>query len=252
MPAARAWRVGRCEKLLRRGRLCPPARPERAGSLETNSFDMMIDTRRTVEIEASPVRLLGLAALGIIMTAASAMAALRLVPNVPPGSFVEFAGYVGTVFFAACTALAVWRLFTSHGPVVTIAPEGIRDVRVAAELVPWNAVHDIKVWESNGQRTMVLAVDPAVEAGLTLTRMARWTRGANRALGADGLCVIAHGLKIGFDELLATSLAYARAWHAGAADARAADAREDGDARVGSVTGGAGLRAPDPRERWGR
>jgi hypothetical protein len=212
---------------------------------------MTIDTRRAVEIDASPFGTLGLAALGIIMTAASAVIAVHVIP-VPPGSYVEFAGYVGTVFFAACTVLILWRTFTAHGPVVTISREGIRDVRVAAEVIPWSAVRDVKVWESNGQRVMVLAVDRAVEAGLTLTRIARWTRGANRALGADGLCVTAQGLKIGFDALLATSLAYARAWHAGVADAPAhANVVEDGDAHAGSIAGEPGLQAPDPRDRWG-
>jgi hypothetical protein len=219
--------------------------------LNADGSHMTIDTRRAVEIEASPVRTLGLAALGIIMTAASAMIAVHVIP-VPPGSYVEFAGYVGMVFFAACTVLIVWRTFTTHGPVVTIAREGIRDVRVAAEVIPWGAVHDVKIWESNGQRVMVLAVDPAVEAGLTLTRIARWTRGVNRALGADGLCVTAQGLKIGFDTLLATSLAYARAWHEGATDTPAHADVQDGDAHAGSAAGGAGLRAPDPQDRWDR
>jgi hypothetical protein len=186
-----------------------------------DGFDMMIDTRRSVEVEGSPARMFGLAMLGVLMTALSAAVALHAFPNVPPGSFAEFFGYVGTVFFGACTVLLLWRAFTTRGPVVTITPDGIHDSRVAAEFIPWSAVSDINVWESNGQRVMVLAVDPAVEAGLGLTRIARWTRGANRALGADGLCVTAQGLKMGFDELLATSLAYGRAWHAGAAAAPA-------------------------------
>jgi hypothetical protein len=41
--------------------------------------------------------------------------------------------------------------------------------------------------------------------------MARWSRNANRALGADGLCVGSNDLKIGFEGLLSTSLAFARA-----------------------------------------
>jgi len=43
------------------------------------------------------------------------------------------------------------------------------------------------------------------------SRIARWSRGANRALGADGLCVAAQGLTIKFDSLLALSMAYAAA-----------------------------------------
>jgi hypothetical protein len=133
-------------------------------------------------------------------------------PTFRRAGFVEFCGYAGTVFFGAVTALLLWSAFTTYGPAVTITREGIRDGRLAAELIPWSAVNDIAIWENRGQRVMVLAVDPTVEAGLNLTRAARWTRGANRALGADGLCVTAQGLKIGFDELLATSLAYGRAW----------------------------------------
>jgi hypothetical protein len=40
--------------------------------------------------------------------------------------------------------------------------------------------------------------------------IARWTRGANRALGADGLCVTAQGLKIDYPALLATCMDYWR------------------------------------------
>jgi hypothetical protein len=49
----------------------------------------MIDTRHDVEIEASPIKMLGLAALGVLMTALSAAIALRAFPNVRPGSFAE-------------------------------------------------------------------------------------------------------------------------------------------------------------------
>lgn len=212
---------------------------------------MMIDTRHAVEIEASPVRMLGLAATGLLMTALSAAMALRALPNVRPGSPAELYGYAGTVFFGACTALLLWRAFTTRGPVVTLTREGIRDRRVAAELIPWSAINDIAVWKYRGQRAMVLVVDPAVEAGLGLTRIVRWTRGPNRALGADGLCVTAQGLKIGFDELLATSLAHARAWQSSAAVAPTdADANEDGGARARRSADRFGLRPPDPQERW--
>jgi hypothetical protein len=211
---------------------------------------MSIDMRRGVEIEASPVRMLGLAALGLLMTALSAAIALRVFPNVPPDTFVEFCGYAGTMFFAACTLLILWRAFTTHGPVVTITWEGIRDSRIAAELIPWSAINDIAIWEYRRQRVIVLAVDPAVEAGLTLTRMVRWTRGANRALGADGLCVTAQGLKIGFDELFATTMAYARAWHSGAAAPTDTIDHADGGAHARRALDRLGPRPPDPRERW--
>jgi hypothetical protein len=176
-----------------------------------DEFEMTIDTSRAVEIEASRAKLLGLAVIGVVMTALSMAIALHAFPKVQPGSLAEFTGYVGIPLFGACTLLALWRAFTAHGPVVTIAPQGIWDRRVAAEIIPWSAVKDIAVWKHRRQRYMVLMVDPAVEAGLHLTRMARWSRNANRALGADGLCVGSNDLKIGFEGLLSTSLAFARA-----------------------------------------
>jgi hypothetical protein len=58
-------------------------------------------------------------------------------------------------------------------------------------------------------------------------------------------------LKMGFDELLATSLAFARAWHLGAAAAPPyADAGEKNGAHTTGVADGSGLRPPDSRERW--
>lgn len=182
---------------------------------------MKIDTGGALEIEASAVRMLGLSVLGLVMTALSAVLALHVVPGVARGGLVEFCGWAGMVFFAACSAGILWRTLTAHGPVVTITPEGIRDTRVAAELIPWRAVDSIKVWESQGQRVLVLAVDPTVEQSLTLTRIARWSRGANRCLGADGLCITAQGLKLGFDDLLQASLSHARARHSHTAAALA-------------------------------
>ena len=172
---------------------------------------MTIDTSRAVEIEASPIKLLGIAVLGVIMTALSTAIAFRALSNVRPGSFAEFIGYVGMLLFGACTLFALWRALTTNGPVVTITREGIRDTRIAAEFIPWSAVNDITVWEHRRQRSIVLAIDPIVEARLNLSRMARWTRNANRSLGADGLCLGTNDLKIGFDEMLATTIAFAEA-----------------------------------------
>jgi hypothetical protein len=160
-----------------------------------------------LEISQSTWWMIVLAGLGILLTALSASIAFHLLPDIHPSSFQEFVTYAGIVFFAFATGLAIWRLLTVRGAVITITPEGIRDTRVAAEFIPWNAVAGISTWQYRGQRILVLAVDPSVESRLTLTRIARWTRGPNRALGADGLCVTATGLNISYDELRKTCLA---------------------------------------------
>jgi hypothetical protein len=121
---------------------------------------------------------------------------------------VGIAGAAGALFFGPATLLIVWRALTSAGPVVTLTPTGIRDIRVASAEIPWDAVRGISTWSHQGQNAMVIAVTPEIEAGLGLTAMTRMTRKANRALGADGLCITAQGLKTTYQDLLETTLAY--------------------------------------------
>jgi hypothetical protein len=159
------------------------------------------DSPQVIEIEGSPAKLLGLLGLGVLMTALSAAIAIPLLPDFRPNVIQQFVCYFGAIFFGACTVVIAWRLVTASGAVVTITPQGIRDTRVAAEFIPWRAVRKIHTWQFHRQKIMVLAIDPAVERQLTLTKAARWSRGANRALGADGLCITAQGLKIDYQTL---------------------------------------------------
>jgi hypothetical protein len=159
------------------------------------------DTPQVIEIKGSPAKLFWLCGLGVLMTALSVVVAIPLLPGFRPNAFQQFVGYGGALFFGACTVVLAWRLVTAGGPVVTITPEGIRDTRVAAEFIPWRAVRKLHTWGYAGQKIMVLAIDPAIELQLTLTKMAQWSRGPNRLLGADGLCITAQGLKIDYQTL---------------------------------------------------
>lgn len=175
---------------------------------------METDTSRTIEIEGSPTKLVILIACGVAMTGVSV--ALLFIPDYRDDWFVWLIGYFGAVFFGLGTLIATVRFLRARAPVVILSPAGIRDTRVSADTIPWRAIRNISTWSFQGQSVMVLAVDPTVERGLRLTIIARWTRKANAALGADGLCVSAAGLKIDYPSLLATAQAYARA-HGGAA-----------------------------------
>jgi hypothetical protein len=167
----------------------------------------MTDTSRTLRIVYSPVKLLAMVGLGLLMTALAII--VIFLPDVP--ALKRFiGGYVGSVFFGLGTVLVAWRLLHARGSAVTISPEGIHDPRIAAALIPWNAVTRISTWSYRRQKFVVLAIEPSVEAQLGLTRVARWTRGVNRTFGADGLCITATGLKIDFETLLQTCLAYAQ------------------------------------------
>lgn len=162
----------------------------------TNNAPVAIDPSATVEIAGSPLKLALLLILGIGMTALGGWMA------VAAGVVGAIVGVVALVFFGACTVMIFMRLMAGAGTVVTLSPQGIRDVRLSADTVPWPAVETIGTWSMQGQSFVVLGLDPSVEQGLKLSAVVRWTRAANAQLGADGLAVGAQGLKIGFDDLL--------------------------------------------------
>ena len=154
----------------------------------------------TIEIRYSPASMIGLLIGGVLLTAASGLIAFGWIP-VESGSFQQFIGYFGLVFFGLATLVELWRLIATKGPVVTLSRSGIRDVRIANEEIPWSAIQAITTGEVKRQQFLVLNVDPAVEAGLSLTRTVRWSRQASRLYGVDGLCLTAQGLKIDFSTL---------------------------------------------------
>jgi hypothetical protein len=125
-----------------------------------------------MEVKGSPAKLIGLLAIGALLTVASAALAFRWFPA---------------------------------------TPRGIKDARLAADVVPWSAIRDISTAVFRSQEYIVLAVEPSFEQRLALTLIAKWTRGPNRALGIDGLCVSAIGLMIDHDALLRACLTHWRA-----------------------------------------
>ena len=172
---------------------------------------MNIDTSKTIEIVASPMKLIGLTLLGVLMTSACVAIVAGYIPGVDSDNWRYWVVAVGVPFFGFCTAMGAWRALNASGPVVTLSPAGLLDTRVSAAPIPWQAIRGISTWAHKGQKVMVLDVAPEVEATLPLTRIARWSRGANKSLGADGLCVTAAGLKVGYDELLMKTAVYAEA-----------------------------------------
>lgn len=170
----------------------------------------MIDTTRTIEIRQSPWQTLLLIAGALVFVALGTLMISGSIGKARPDIFVQAIGWISVLFFGACGIVGGWRFMTVRGPVVTLSPVGIRDMRIAEETIPWRAIRGISTWEYQRQKVMVLQVDPALERRLTLSTIARMSRRANAALGADGLCVAATGLSMRYADLLATTKAYAR------------------------------------------
>ncbi|TGQ83774.1 hypothetical protein EN850_03245 [Mesorhizobium sp. M8A.F.Ca.ET.207.01.1.1] len=180
---------------------------------------MQIDVQQPLEFRSSPIRL-GLIAAGALgMSAVGLALGWRLLPGVAPGSFKQFAGWAGAVFFAACFVVAVWRLFGTGRPTLSLSPAGFRDIRMSSAWVPWAAVEKLSVWGAPGSRFIVVKVSEAVSRSLPLTRSARWTQSANKSLGVDGLAVSVTEFSGDFNDFFAAFVQYAKA-HGGLADPR--------------------------------
>ncbi|MEN3931163.1 STM3941 family protein [Microvirga sp. W0021] len=171
----------------------------------------MIDTSKTLTFKSSPKQLI-LAMIGcdVFILLGILMGLNVFEPSLGLSESPDFLiGYIGAALFFLFSLLIMRRLLTSNGKdVITISPAGIIDTRIAASIIPWQAILNISTWEYQRQKIIVLTVDPLFEQKLSLTRMARMTRTANARLGADGLCITAAGLKTSYDELFGLIVAY--------------------------------------------
>ncbi len=154
-----------------------------------------------IEIEASSMPAVIALLSGLTMTVLSAIVAFRDSPDGVKSDFVQYSGYAGLLIGPLATALHFWRISKNKGAVVTLSGTGIRDTRIAPEEIPWAGIYSMATWDFQRQKALVFSVDPDIEAGLTTTFMARWSRKANKRYGADGLVVSASGLQIDHDSL---------------------------------------------------
>lgn len=169
-----------------------------------------IDTSARIEIRQSPLKMLGLA-LGSIAFVAGGAFIVFGPPGEDAGSFIVFIGWVGMLFFGLCGVVILWRGLTAIGPTLTLSPAGLHDVRVSRLPIPWHAIRGFSTWSYQNQKILIVDVSQSTEDAIGLTRIARWSRGPNKALGADGLSIATQGLKIGYDRLLDLVRVYANA-----------------------------------------
>ncbi|MDO5605750.1 MAG: STM3941 family protein [Paracoccus sp. (in: a-proteobacteria)] len=144
---------------------------------------------QVIELRGSVPRVAGLFLLGVVMTGASLFVAW--IPGAQNG-LALLAGGFGAVFFGAITLFFIPQL--AFGVVIRMDRDGFFDRRLSHSPVPWAAISNVFIWSSQGQPSVVVQVPPQVEAAIGMTRVARWTRGMNARLGADGLAVSPAGL----------------------------------------------------------
>lgn len=171
-----------------------------------------IDTSSTTVIEKSPAQTMLLATFCLIFV----LMCIWLLFGDLEG-FRNFAGLapvfggIGLAFFGFCLIVILRRGLSGPKATITLTPTGITDLRVSPDEIPWSAVENISTWSANKQNIMVVRIPAEAEAKITLTTIAKMTRKANKALGADGLAIAATGLKASHPELLNLTQTYAKA-----------------------------------------
>ena len=120
----------------------------------------------------------------------------------PPGGLKELILLLGGPFFGLIAALSLVNL-VKGGNVVILDRNGLSDLRISRTQIPWSRIDAMTVSAIHRQSFLVLSVDPAFEASMPRTGLARWTRRPNAALGFDGLTVGMHGLDGTLDDLVA-------------------------------------------------
>lgn len=168
-------------------------------------------TAPTIDIQASLAVVVLRIVAGLAATVTFVAVACHVVPPMDDALDLMIGG-VGSAASVLWTCLGLWRLATLRGPIVTIAPQGIRDRRILGDMVPWSAVARVSTQEdTRANKVMVLSLEPRAERALAKDRKRR--RDGLR-VGAEGLCVTALGLRTSHETLLATTLAYLEAWRA--------------------------------------
>jgi hypothetical protein len=164
-----------------------------------------------IEIGYSSLRLLKLFGLGVLMTSLCAAIAFNWFNSTNIDMFRMAVGYFGLVFFGFATCKSIWLLILSRKPVVFIRHDGIRDSRVSDELIAWESVEKISIWQHSRQKLVVLKVTERMATRLAGSAPRRLLSLANKAVGADGVIINTAGLTMDAETLFDTCTRYSAA-----------------------------------------
>lgn len=141
---------------------------------------------------------------GFAFAALAAVVTLMMVSedNVWVGLIGGLVPLFGVLFFGAIGMVALARMLQDR-VIVRIGDDGIYDLRIARDVIPWSAIEAIRVQDMQGQRFIMLDLEPEAERRLALTPSASFFKPLNGRLGFPGLCVNAAGLDGRFDDMVA-------------------------------------------------
>ncbi|MBL8561778.1 MAG: hypothetical protein JNN06_05805 [Gemmobacter sp.] len=164
-----------------------------------------IDTTQVISIERSRLKVVFLFAGTLALILVSWWLVLGPRESFRAGAL--FWGVIGMSFFGLCLMALVWQLFTVPKFVLTLSPQGLRDMRLSRSEIPWEAVLNVR----SDKKYKMLILDLAAGTHLQLTSLSNAMLRLNRAFGHD-FWVNAGDLKLSFAELNDLVHAYWRAY----------------------------------------
>jgi hypothetical protein len=174
---------------------------------------MMVPSRAPLDDNARIIYesrvLLGLLSVGCIILALAGLLMfgvtiglfLGLLGPMKPGdvpyiAFGMLLAVAGVVLFGVGSCQMVQRLFGATEPIVFLADDGFKDIRVCAEWIPWPRILSVKDPRGgSGLRGFSVEIDPEFAAHLALSFMSRLTLLGNRLFGDNGVWIMTFTLK---------------------------------------------------------
>ena len=174
---------------------------------------MSVDqTLPNLSIGYSRGRLLKFFGIGLLATLMCTAVAFNWYRGKDINAFQMTACYVGVALFGFATCKILWMLISSREAVVFISRGGIRDTRIADEIIAWQSVRDILIWQYRGRKIVVLKLEPLLAQRFAGGLLKGLLSLMNKALGADSVVVNAGGLTMDSQTLFETCRQY---WTAG-------------------------------------
>jgi hypothetical protein len=151
-----------------------------------------METLSTITISKSFWKTVLLVAAAVVMVAASAVTALDFSSfnrGARHGSGIASAiGWFGVAFFGMGLIVILYMAARLRGPIVTLSPEGVLDVRVMKAIIPWSEVTGVYEWRpSPFAKFAMLRLNPNYLARFETNRVQRTLGRLNKVVGAEGL-----------------------------------------------------------------
>ncbi len=170
---------------------------------------LQIDPSQTVIINGSAAQLLGSLTLTVLASLGVGAAVWLKADILSTTALIAF--LLGTAGLVGLSFLIARMLFSSDAPVLMISPEGVRDLRLSKDTVPWSDVQDVRVRRNRHVKVIELVLNKEADKSLTFRPIPRLLRNVERLSKSVKFNISAHGLLISHNQLLATLEAYAQA-----------------------------------------